>query len=182
MGARKTVAPAISSWCGLLFLFFEVEGMSKPKRNQIYDAVIIRMVQEGLAKKEMDFRIAHGQDTDEELLLYLRLQARALEHTPWPKEIVGWDLITERFGGWLEAINKAELPMMSTANRMTKFQLYLDEVEFQKKMYRVRRGEKKAKSIERVKMQKARKEAAANKKQPPSNKKQTPPNTYGENP
>ena len=75
------------------------------------------------------------------------------------------------------------LPYIYTApNKVTKFQLYLDEVEFQKKMYRVRRGEKKAKSIERVKMQKARKEAAANKKQPPRNKKQTPPNTDGENP
>lgn len=154
--------------------------MNKPKRNQIYDAVINRMVQEGLAKKEMDFRIAHENDSDEELLQYLRLKAEKLEHTPWPKEIVGWDLITERFGGWLEAIGRAELPMMRTANSLTEFQPYLEEVEHQKKMYRANRAQKKAKSIERSKAQKARKEACMSKKQASGSKTQTPPDTDGE--
>ena len=131
----------------------------KPKRNQIYDAVINRMVQEGLAKKEMDFRMEHEKDTDEELLQYLRLQAKALKHAPWPKEIVGWDLIMERFGGWLEAINKAELPMMHTPNGLTKFQLYQDEVELQKRMYRKNNAEKKAKRIQRNKERVKRQEA-----------------------
>ena len=131
----------------------------KPKRNQIYDAVITRMVQEGLAKKEMDFRVAHEQDTEEQLLQYLREKAKDLDHTPWPKEIVGWDLITERFGGWLEAIDKAELPMMTTPNSLTKFQLYLDEVELQKAMYRKNNAEKKAKRIQRNKERVKRQEA-----------------------
>ena len=52
--------------------------MAKARRNQIYDAVITRMVQEGLPKKEIEFRMEHEKDTDEELMQYLRLQARAL--------------------------------------------------------------------------------------------------------
>lgn len=141
--------------------------MAKARRNQIYDAVITRMVQEGLAKKEIEFRMEHEKDTDEELMQYLRLQARALKHTPWPKEIVGWDLITERFGGWLEAVSKAELPMMRTPNTPSKFQLYLDEVEIQKKAYRVKRSEKKAKAAERNKekiQQRQEREQMKNKK------------------
>ena len=125
--------------------------MVKPKRNQIYDAVIHRMVQESLAKKEMDFRMAHQEDTDEDLLEYLRQKAKELHHTPWPQEIVGWDLITERFAGWPNAVQKANLPIMITANSLPKFQLYQDEVEYQKKMYRFVRSQKKAQRIQRMK-------------------------------
>lgn len=125
--------------------------MVKPKRNQIYDAVIHRMVMEGLAKKEMDFRMEHQEDSDEELLEYLRQKAKELRHTPWPQEIVGWDLITERFAGWPNAVHRANLPVMFTTNNLTKFQLYQDEVEYQKKMYRYLRGQKKAQRVQRMK-------------------------------
>ena len=80
---------------------------------------------------------------------------------------MGWDLITERFGGWLEAVSKAELPMMRTPNTPSKFQLYLDEVEIQKKAYWVKRSEKKAKAAERNKekiQQRQEREQMKNKK------------------
>ena len=130
--------------------------MGKPRRNQIYDAVIHRMVQEGLEKKEAEFRAVHQQDTDEALLLYLRQQAGELTHTPWPREIVGWELIAERFGGWTEAVKRAKLPPMGTPDRLTKFKLYQDEVLLQKQQYRINRAEKKERSIRRNKERMAR--------------------------
>lgn len=144
----------------------------KPDRNRFYDIAINRMVDEALAKKEEDFAMEHADSTNEELLDYLRQKAKELNHTPWPREIVGWKTIVERFDGWLGAVNRAELPLCRTPNSPRKFKLYLDEVEFQKKMYRVKRGEKKAKAAERNKekiQQRQERERTNNKKSDPEN-------------
>lgn len=85
---------------------------------------------------------------------------------------MGWKLITERFGGWLEAVHKAELSIMRTPNKPNRFQLYLDEVEIQKKAYRANRAEKKAKAAERNKekiQQRQEREQMKNKKSDPEN-------------
>lgn len=123
--------------------------MAKPNRNQIYDAVIRRMVSESLMEKEETFSREHELDSDEKLLLYLRQMALQLEHTPWPKEIIGWQLIITRFGSWQEAVNQAGLPMMSTPNSPSKFLLYRNEEERQKVIYRNNRAEKKQKAMQR---------------------------------
>jgi len=123
--------------------------MTKPNRNQIYDAVIRRMVSESLMEKEETFSREHEFDPNEKLLSYLRQMAAQLEHTPWPKEIIGWQLITKRFGSWQEAVIQADLPMMNTPNSPTKFLLYRNEVERQKIIYRNNRAEKKQKAMQR---------------------------------
>ena len=139
--------------------------MGKPRRNQIYDAVIHRMVQEGLEKKEAEFRAVHQQDTDEALLIYLRQQAQELKHTPWPREIVGWELIAERFGGWTEAVKRAKLPPMGTPDRLTKFKLYQDEVLLQKQQYRINRAEKKERSQQRLRKRQEQQAARENRQE-----------------
>ena len=65
----------------------------RPNRNAIYNAVINRMVRESLEQKEEDFAIVHAQDSDAELLIYLRRCAAELKHSPWPKEIVGMEVL-----------------------------------------------------------------------------------------
>ena len=42
------------------------------RRNDIYDAVINRMVREALEARENEFAEKHGSDSDEALLDYLR--------------------------------------------------------------------------------------------------------------
>lgn len=133
--------------------------MAKPNRNQIYDAVIRRMVSESLMEKEETFSREHELDSDEKLLLYLRQMALQLEHTPWPKEIIGWQMIVSRFGSWQEAIAQAGLPMMSTPNSPSKFLLYRNEEERQKVIYRNNRAEKKQKSMQRRIQQSAKTDA-----------------------
>ena len=125
--------------------------MSKPSRNQIYDAVIRKMVVQALAEREALFAAEHGEDSDEMLLDYLRQQADELEHTPWPKEIVGWQMISQRFGDWTQAVERAGLPPMTTPHTVTKFKLYREEENLQKRIYRANRAEKKAKSIQKSK-------------------------------
>ena len=125
----------------------------RPNRNAIYNAVINRMVRESLEQKEEDFAIAHAQDSDAELLIYLRQCAAELRHSPWPREIVGWKYLTERFEGWNEMLRKAHLPMPTTPNKVSSFQLVLEENKYQKQVYRQKKEEKKAKAAERRKLQ-----------------------------
>ena len=125
--------------------------MSKPTRNQLYDATIRRMVVQALAKKEKDFAETHREDTDEMLLEYLIRSASELEHTPCPKEILGWEYLLQRFGTWKTAVEKAGLPAAQTSANSEKFPIYQAEVELQKKLYRVKRAEKKARAVRRRK-------------------------------
>ena len=130
----------------------------RPNRNSIYNAVIKRMVRESLEQKEEDFAIAHAQDSDAELFIYLRRCAAELQHSPWPKEIVGWKYLTERFGDWGEMLKKAYLPMPNTPNKPSAFLLTILETEDQKQIYRQRKEEKKAKVAERLRMQAEKKQ------------------------
>ena len=125
----------------------------RPNRNAIYNAVIKRMVRESLEQKEEDFAIAHAQDSDAELLTYLRRCAAELRHSPWPREIVGWKYLTERFEDWNEMLRKAHLPMPTTPNKVSSFQLMLEETKYQKQVYRQKKEEKKAKAAQRRKLQ-----------------------------
>lgn len=125
------------------------EAKKRPDRHAIYNAVISRMVEEGLGKKEVAFAFIYGNASDEDLLIYLRKCAAELGHSPWPKEIVGWMYITERFGDWLTALHKAQLPSPRTPNRPMSFPLVMDEYEIQKKNYRKNKAEKNAKAAQR---------------------------------
>ena len=125
----------------------------RPNRNAIYNAVIKRMVRESLEQKEEDFAIAHAQDSDAELLTYLRRCAAELRHSPWPGEIIGWKYLTERFADWNEMLKLAHLPMPTTSNKVSSFQLVLEETKYQKQVYRQRKEEKKARAAERRKLQ-----------------------------
>ena len=125
----------------------------RPNRNSIYNAVIKRMVRESLEQKEEDFAIAHAQDSDAELLTYLRRCAAELKHSPWPREIVGWKYLTQRFEDWNEMLKRAHLPMPTTPNKVSSFQLVIEETKCQKQVYRLRKEEKKAKAAQRRKLQ-----------------------------
>ena len=56
----------------------------------------------------------HAFDSDEQLLDYIREQAYVFHYAPRYKEIIGCKLITERFGSWGAAIEKAGLHLSSS--------------------------------------------------------------------
>lgn len=64
-----------------------------------------------LLAKENSWVEAHINDTDEELLDYVRQCAKQLGHTPYRSEVVGSNYIKERFGGWYEVLSLAKLPI-----------------------------------------------------------------------
>lgn len=122
--------------------------MPKPTRNEIYEAVIRRMVQQALDEQEQNFTKDHISDSDEQLLTYIREQAEILHYTPRYKEIIGWKLITERFGSWGSAIESAGLHIRfrCPVDKLPRIQ---QEVEKQKELYRQKKAEKKLLSQQR---------------------------------
>ena len=128
--------------------------MPHPGRNNIYEATIRRMVSQALEAQEQEFAASHGADSNEVLLAYLRDCASALNHTPWPREIVGGSLIEQRFGSWENALVCADLPAPCTPDKLTGFARYQEETQRQKVCYRERKAAKKQRAQQRLKAQK----------------------------
>ena len=128
--------------------------MAYPGRNNIYEATIKRMVTQALEAQEQEFRLIHGADTDEQLLTYLCRCAKALGHTPWPREIVGGSLIGERFGSWQNALLSGNLPIPEMPDKISGFARYQEETQRQKGVYRQKKAEKKQKAQQRLQAQK----------------------------
>ena len=137
--------------------------MPRPTRNEIYEAVIRKMVLQSLDEQELEFTRDHAFDTDEQLLDYIREYAAVFHYAPRYKEIIGWKLITERFGSWGAAIEKAGLHISSSCpvERLPRIQ---EEVRKQKELYRQKKAEKKILSEQRRLQQEAKQKEAAKKK------------------
>lgn len=137
--------------------------MAYAGRNNIYDGVIRKMVTQTLEAQEAEFKEEHRADTDEQLLDYLRSQALALHHVPWPGEILGGTVIAERFGSWDLALRRAGLSAPQGENKSACFARVQQEEERQKEIYRCRKAEKKQQAEKRRNQQAARKKAAQKK-------------------
>lgn len=123
--------------------------MPTPIRNDIYEAVIRKMVTQALEEQETIFEREHGQDSDESLILYLQDSASELGYSPRYKEIIGWRLLEQRFRSWNEALQKADLTPVSKYP-VTKLHRILEETELQKELYRQKKAEKKLKNKQRM--------------------------------
>ena len=117
--------------------------MPYPGRQNIYESVIRRMVKESMEAQESEFARIRGTDTDEQLLVHLRLRAEQLGHMPWPGEMVGGSLIESRFGTWESALEKAGLHLPVTPNKLTAFGRYQEEVKRQQLIYREKKAAKR---------------------------------------
>ncbi len=134
--------------------------MPTPSRNDIYEAVIRKMVTQALEEQEDLFEQEHGQDTDETLILYIQGCAKALGYSPRYKEIIGWRMIEQRFGCWNEALQKANL-IPAARCPVTKIPRILEETEKQKELYRQKKAEKKLKNKQRMEAQARKKKENA---------------------
>ena len=135
--------------------------MPAPSRNEIYEAVIRKMVAQALEEQEDAFARDHEQDADAELLACLRAAARQLGYSPRYKEIVGWRTIEMRFGSWSEALQKAGLPPAARCP-VTKLPRVQEETQRQKERYRQRKAEKKQKNRRRLEEQARKQKEYAN--------------------
>lgn len=77
------------------------------------------------------FSVSHINDTDEELLEYIRQQTRLMGRTPNANEIIGGNFIARRFGGWRNAVIAAGLAYPKNAVPWEKRYIYKQEYERQ---------------------------------------------------
>lgn len=117
--------------------------MPYPGRNRIYNSIIERMVNEAFRVEEAAFAKVHGEDSDEQLLVYMKSCAVRLGHTPWPREIAGGEFLLRRFIVWENAYRKAGLPPPSLPDKLTCFARCTEETERQKKLYREKKTAQK---------------------------------------
>ena len=139
--------------------------MPAPSRDEIYRAVIRKMVTKAFEEQELAFEKAHENDSNQELLQLLRQQAETLGHSPRCKEIPGWRLYEQRFGSWNGALAFAGLEPCGKYV-LTKLPRYLEEEKRQKELYRLRKAEKKLLAEQRRIQQEVKKLESARKKQP----------------
>ena len=141
----------------------EGRNMGYAGRQNIYEGTIRRMVTQALKEQEEIFRREHETDTDGQLISYLRKCAMELKHVPWPGEVLGGTVITERFGSWESALAAANLQRPKGLNKPGTFLRVKQEEERQKEIYRQRKVEKKALAEKRRIQQTAKKKEQENK-------------------
>lgn len=102
------------------------------------------MVNVAMKEKNAAFLEEHRNDTDEQLLDYLRTCARKLGHTPHPGEIYGSYLLTQRFSGWANAVSAAGLTNPVHQLSREQCRIYTDELRTQERMFKENREKDKA--------------------------------------
>ena len=132
-------------------------------RHNIYDGAIRKMVTLALEAREEEFRKEHSDDTNGQLIAYLRQCTAELQHTPWPGEILGGTVIVQRFGSWEKALSAARLPLPRGENKPSTFLRVQQEEQRQKEIYRQRKAEKKILSEQRRIQQEAKRKSSEKK-------------------
>ena len=115
-----------------------------------------------LSKQNVEFVLAHQNDTWQELSQYLARCQAALGHAPARTEVIGGDFIELRFGGWGKALASigihggGRLPTPSLENT----KLFRDEYERQRAADKQAKLEKKKANKEIARQEKSARKAA----------------------
>ena len=106
-------------------LFQEQRRTARAERAQAAAARLQERAQEKEERSvaEVAWKKAHIGDTDTQLLDYVRQCALELGHTPVKKEVLGNELIRERFGFWAATLVLAELELPQGMKPLSKKEL-----------------------------------------------------------
>lgn len=102
------------------------------------------MVNVAMKEKNAAFLEEHRNDTDEQLLDYLRACARKLGHTPHPGEVYGRCLLIQRFRSWENAVSAAGLTNPVHQISREQCRIYTEELRIQERMFKENREKDRA--------------------------------------
>lgn len=93
--------------------FLEEKKMIRAAREERWEEAREKAEAEKLQRLQIEesFARMHTEDTDDQLLTYLQQCANDLGRTPYKKEVIGSELIRERFGSWTVALIVADLEL-----------------------------------------------------------------------
>ena len=116
-----------------------------------FDKHVRPRVQEAIARKNKEFARTHKNDTDQQLLDYVRECAAEIKHTPQACEVIGGSFIAKRFGDWEQVVAAAKLPAPGSAPEVTKRLIYRKEYKYQAALFKKERNAQKANNTIRQK-------------------------------
>ena len=123
---------------------------------------VLRRAERMIAYQNIQFILAHQNDTLEQLTAYFSACTDKLGHVPAWTEVLGGDLIDLRFGGWAQALHSIGQTGYDDAQeppRVQDTQLFRNEYDRQRVLDKQKKLEKKALSRERTKQDKAARKA-----------------------
>ena len=94
-------------------LFTQERAASKETSSELQQQRAAEAKQEQKERLERDLAWGkeHENDSDQQLLAYLRQCAEELGHSPVVKDVLGGNYIAKRFGTWPLALTVAEIPL-----------------------------------------------------------------------
>lgn len=104
------------------------------------DGHVTTRTYKALADREASFPAEHKDDTDEQLLDYLRKCARLEKKTPHQSEVVGGKYISVRLGNWDRAVCLAGLPPTGTPADYRRCRIFKEEFKQQVKAFKADRS------------------------------------------
>ena len=114
-------------------------------------------VKAALREKQEAFEQAHREDSEEQLLDYVRQEAEKLRYTPNPGDLVGGPYIYKRFGNWDRVVSLCGLPKPGKLPPLKSRTIYKEEYQRQLEQFRQERRSEQETRAEAVQ---ARKEQA----------------------
>ena len=117
-----------------------------------------------ISKRNIEFILAHQNDSLKELAQYLRECKEKLGHVPAQSEIIGGDLLALRFGSWEKALSESGY-LNSIGHAVSAFPLertaiFQAEYEHQSELHRKAKQERKKNAeVERKARKSAKKKA-----------------------
>lgn len=113
--------------------------------SQWRDAKIAELTKNAIQQKNEAFVQQHRADTNRDLLQYLWRCARTLGRSPSDTEVIGADLLIERFGSWERALEMAKLPKRRSPVPLERSWIYRKEFAYQTEVFQQAREAEKEK-------------------------------------
>lgn len=113
--------------------------------SQWRDAKIAELTKNAIQQKNEAFVQQHRADTNRDLLQYLWRCARTLGRSPSDTEVIGADLLIERFGSWERALEMAKLRKRRSPVPLERSWIYRKEFAYQTEVFQQAREAEKEK-------------------------------------
>ena len=114
--------------------------------RDVFENILRKRTEEALAKQQREFASVHQNDTDAELISYLRRCAEEIGHVPNACEVIGGAYLNRRLGGWDRALRLAGLGRPGRAPDFHRRWIYKQEKQRQIDLHK---AEKRRKQLEK---------------------------------
>ena len=111
-------------------------------QNWVNEKVADRTV-ESLQRMNEAFPVDHAEDSNEQLIAYLKQMAAEIGYSPCEEEVIGGEYISKRFGGWAKAIWAAGLSLPKGVIKLERRKIYKDEYKVQMKLFKQELSDKR---------------------------------------